>query len=527
MEQGGSLGGTIGNTSTMSTTLRNQGNGNNDVEKKPISKNLEVNRQQIMENFNECFDFVFLPWRYGPELGNEAFSAYFDSLVEDKKVNYMKASLQDLVNHEIGPGTEVTPEMFMHFFEEHGVSGQTAMLVDDFNTAVLNILNGNLVIFIDGWDKALSFKAIGVQTRQITEPVNEGVVYGPRESSVENLKKNLGLIRLRIKSHRFKLITLSGGGESRTEVVYGYIDGCVNPETLEEFKRRIETIKDKEILEAAYVEELIEDSTYSPFPQIRYTERPDVVASALIDGKIVVLCQGSGMMMLCPGLFAELLQSSEDYYQRTIIASVTRCLRLIACIIALTLPSIYIALTTYHPELIPSVLLLAIVDAREGIPFPAFFEALIMEFFFELLREAGVRLPRPVGSAVSIVGALVIGDAAISAGIASPIMVVLVALTGIASFAIPQYNTAIALRLLRFPLMAIAALLGGFGLLFGLIFILLHLVTLRALGQPYLAPIAPLRPRQLLDVLIRAPIKNIMRSPRNRHMHMPIKRRKG
>jgi spore germination protein KA/spore germination protein len=177
--------------------------------------------------------------------------------------------------------------------------------------------------------------------------------------------------------------------------------------------------------------------------------------------------------------------------------------------------------------LIPSVLLLAIVDAREGIPFPAFFEALIMEFFFELLREAGVRLPRPVGSAVSIVGALVIGDAAISAGIASPIMVVLVALTGIASFAIPQYNTAIALRLLRFPLMAIAALLGGFGLLFGLIFILLHLVTLRALGQPYLAPIAPLRPRQLLDVLIRAPIKNIMRSPRNRHMHMPIKRRKG
>ncbi|MCF2938643.1 spore germination protein [Paenibacillus alkaliterrae] len=480
-----------------------------------------------MDNFKDCYDFVFLPWRYGPELGNEAFSVYFDTLIEDNKINYMKSSLQDLVSHEIGQGTEVTPEIFMRFFEKHGVSSQTAMLIDDFDTAVVNLLNGNLVIFIDGWDKVLSFQAIGVQTRQITEPVNEAVVYGPRESSVENLKKNIGLIRIRIKSPRFKLESLLGGGESQTEVVYGYIDGCVNPETLAEFKRRIGTVKDKEILEVAYVEELIEDSTYSPFPQFRYTERPDVVAAALIDGKIVVLCQGSGMMMLCPGLFIELLQSSEDYYQRSIIASLTRILRLMAVIIALTLPSIYIALTTYHPELIPSVLLLAIVDAREGIPFPAFFEALIMEFFFELLREAGVRLPRPVGSAVSIVGALVIGEAAIAAGIASPIMVVLVALTGIASFTVPQYNAAIAFRLLRFPLMVIAALLGGFGLLFGLLFILLHLVTLRSLGQPYLAPVAPLRPRQLLDVLIRAPIKHLLRSPRNRHMHMPVTRKKG
>ncbi|MDQ8738814.1 spore germination protein, partial [Paenibacillus sp. LHD-38] len=309
MEQGGFLGETSGKDSSTSTTLLDQKTGNNGGEKKPISKILEVNQQQIKDNFDDCYDFVFLSWRYGPELGNEAFSVYFDTLVEEKKVNYMKAALQDLVSHEIGQGTEVTPEIFMRFFEKHGASSQTAVLIDDFDTVVVRLLNGDLVIFIDGWDKVLSFQTVKVQGRQITEPVNEAVVYGPRESSVENLKKNIGLIRARIKSPRFKLESLTGGGESQTEVVYGYIDGSVDPETLAEFKRRIGTIKDKEILEISYVEELIEDSTYSPFPQFRYTERPDVVAAALIDGKIVVICQGSGMMMLCPGLFVELLQS--------------------------------------------------------------------------------------------------------------------------------------------------------------------------------------------------------------------------
>lgn len=526
MNEGGSTGRTGAQNSSTNTI--NQGkNKNNGRAKTPISKILEENQQLIKDTFNGCYDFVCLPWRYGPDFGYKALSVYFDTLVEEKKDNYMKSVLQDLVTHEIGPGTDVTLAVIMDFFEKNGVSGQSAQLIDDFEFAFARLLEGDLLVFIDGWDKALSFQTVMVQGRQITEPISEPVVLGPRESTVENLKKNIGLIRTRIKSPRFKLESISGGGESQTQIVYGYIDGSVNPETLAEFKGRIGAIEDKEILDISFVEELIEDSTYSPFPQFRYTERPDVAAAALIDGKILVLCQGTGMMMLCPGLFTELLQSSEDYYQRTIVSTLIRLLRFIACIIALTLPSIYIALTTYHPELIPSVLLLAIVDAREGIPFPAFFEALIMEFFFELLREAGVRLPRPVGSAVSIVGALVIGEAAISAGMASPIMVVIVALTGIASFAIPQYNTAISLRLLRFPLMAVAALLGGFGLMFGLLFILLHLVTLRSLGQPYFAPLGPMRPRQLLDVLVRAPLKHLMRSPRNRHMHMSINRKKG
>jgi hypothetical protein len=203
---------------------------------------------------------------------------------------------------------------------------------------------------------------------------------------------------------------------------------------------------------------------------------------------------------------------------RTVFASLIRILRLFAFFIALVLPSLYIALSTFHPELIPTVLLLTILDTREGIPFPAFFEALAMEVSFELLREAGIRLPRPVGSAVSIVGALVIGQAAITAQIASPIMVIIVALTGIASFAIPHYDMAIALRIVRFPLMIAAGILGGFGLMIGFLLILLHLTRLHTLGQPYLSSLAPIKFKNFRDIFIRIPLRYLLVSPRNRKL---------
>jgi len=482
--------------------------------KTPISTDLQVTRSGLEELFGNCADLIFLPWNFGPDLSRRALSVYFDTLIQKKTANYMKQALQDLVTHEVGPGTEVTTEELAEYFEAHGVSSESARMLGDFDSAVSKILDGYLVIFYDGWDKALAFEATGLETRQITEPANESVVQGPRESTVENLKKNIGLLRLRLKSAKFKLETTEGGGETRTSVVYGYLEGVVDQEMLAEFKKRMEKIKDTEILETSYIEGLIQDSTYSPFPQYRYTERPDVAVASMLGGKIVVLVQGTGSMLICPGLFVELFQSSEDYYHRPVYATLIRWLRVCAFFIALTLPSVYIALTTFHSEMIPTVLLLTILDTREGVPFPAFFEALIMEFFFELLREAGIRLPRPVGSAVSIVGALVIGEAAINAGLSSPIMVVVVALTGIASFSIPQYNMAIALRILRFPLMVLSALLGGFGLMCGLLAILWHLSTLRSLRHPYLGPIQPYRSKELQDVFVRMPIGKLNRSPR-------------
>ncbi|WP_313999442.1 spore germination protein [uncultured Paenibacillus sp.] len=505
------------------TTNTAGGTSQANKEQLPISEKLSDNLRQLEKIFAVSSDIVFKHWNYGPELQHTACSVYYDSLVQEDKINFMKTSLQDLVTHEVGPGTTIKPEQFISFFEHDGVAQKKPTVLNDFNLVVEHISNGRIVILLNQWNKALSYKAQSVETRQVTEPANESVVQGPRESTVENLQKNLGLLRLRLKSPKFKIETIMAGGETQTNVAYGYVEGAVDPALLKEFKKRVEQIKQLEILETSFIEQIIEDSTYSPFPQHRYTERPDVAVSAMLDGKIAVMVQGTSSILLCPGLFAEFFQSSEDYYQRTVYSTFVRWLRIIAFLMALTLPSVYIALSTFHPELVPTVLLLAVIDAREGIPLPAFFEALLMEFFFELLREAGVRLPKPVGSAVSIVGALVIGEAAINAGIASPIMVIIVAATGIASFAIPQYNIAIALRILRFPLMICAALLGGFGMMICFLLILLHVCKLRSLGQPYLAPFAPFRLVELRDVLLRVPLKVLLRAPRDRHMHKTVK----
>ncbi|CAM4138197.1 spore germination protein [Paenibacillus alkaliterrae] len=484
-----------------------------------ISSNLSDNQQRIAKVFANCIDIKYVVYRYGPELIHTALVVHCETLTQDKKLNYLKSALQDLTAHEVGAATAISPEEVINFFGQHGVSTHSADIIEQFDQAVKNVLNGYVVIFLDQWNKALSFHSLYVESRTVSESVNEPVVKGPHDSTVEDLKKNIGLLRARLKTSDFKIEMFIAGKKTNAEVAFGYLEEAVDPEMLAEFKRRIEKVKKEEILETSFIEELIEDSTYSPFPQYRYTERPDVAVAALLDGKIIVMVSGTPSVMICPGLFVEFFSSSEDYYQRTVFASLVRLMRLVAFFLALALPSIYIALSTFHPELIPTVLLLAIKDTREGIPFPAFVEALIMVFFFEILREAGIRLPRPVGSAVSIVGALVIGQAAIQAKIASPIMVIVVALTGIASFSLPQYTLTVALRTMQFPLMALAASLGGFGLMIGFLLTLLHLTCLRSLGQPYLSTLAPLRPKQLRDVFIRAPLKILLRSPRNRYLH--------
>ncbi|MFC0472730.1 spore germination protein [Halalkalibacter kiskunsagensis] len=484
-----------------------------------IFRDISENKKQMEELFLNCDDIDTKEYRFGPDLSNEALTVYCNTLVQDEKLNYLKSLLQDIVTHEVGPATEITVEQLKDFIFQKGVSAQTLETLEDFEQVSEKVLQGYVVIFFDTWNKALSFSAISLESRTVAEPTSEGVVQGPHEGTVENLKKNIGLIRSRLQSRKFKVITFHAGKETKTEIAYGYLEGSVDPEVLKEFEKRISKLKDMDILETSYVEELLEDSTYSPFPQYRHTERPDVAVPALLDGKIIVMVHGTGSILICPALYLELFQSVEDYYQRTIISTMIRLMRFIAVIISLTLPSVYIALSTFHPEMIPTVLLLAVLNTREGIPFPALLEALIMVFFFELMREAGVRMPRPVGQAVSIVGALIIGEAAIQAGIASPIMVVVVALTGISSFAIPQYNLAISYRILQYPLMILAATLGGFGVMVGLLLILLHLASLRSLGVPYLAPFAPLRPRRLGDAFIRRPLKELIKSPRNHHMH--------
>jgi len=241
------------------------------------------------------------------------------------------------------------------------------------------------------------------------------------------------------------------------------------------------------------------------FPQIVHTERPDRVAAGLLQGRVAILTDGTPFVLLVPGEFVTFLTSPEDYYERYMLGTFIRWVRMAAFIISLVLPSLYIAITTFHSEMIPTRLLISITSYRQGLPFPTLAEALAMEFTFEILREAGVRLPRSIGQAVSIVGALVIGQSAVQAGIVSPLMVIIVAFTGIASFSFPSYNLGITIRLLRFPLMLLAGLLGLFGVMFGIIMITIHMASIRSLGVPYLASVAPVHLSDLKDVLVRAP----------------------
>jgi hypothetical protein len=380
--------------------------------------------------------------------------------------------------------------------------------------AVKGILDGSCVFLVSGTSAGLLINAENWQHRPIGEPITEAVVRGPSESFNEHIAVNVSLIRKRLKTHDLKMGKFEIGQLSRTDVVISYIKGIANEDVINEVRERLERIDIDSVNDSGEIEQFIEDNPYSPFPQISYTERPDIVSASLSDGQVVVLVDGSPFVFILPALFVDFLSSPEDYYVRFYFGTFIRMLRYIAFGIAIFLPSIYVAMTTYHQEMIPMSLLTTLIAVRAAVPFPAVIEALLMEFTFEVLREAGIRLPKPIGEAVSIVGALILGELAVSVGIVSNVMVIIVAFTGIASFVIPKYNQSTSIRLLRFPLMVLAGTIGLFGIILGFLFLLIHIVSLRSFGVPYLSPFTPLSVSDLKDSFVRFPIWLIRKRPK-------------
>jgi spore germination protein KA len=313
------------------------------------------------------------------------------------------------------------------------------------------------------------------------------------------------------------MLSMTIGTETKTNVVLTYIDDIADPKLIKDVKKRLNKIKIDGILETGYIEELIEDHPYSPFPQMHYTERPDTVAGNLLEGRFAIFVDGSPFALIAPVTMWQMLQASEDYYERFFISNLVRWIRFLFVAIALFLPALYIAITTFHQDMLPTTLILSIAGAREAIPFPALVEALIMELSFEALREAGVRLPKTVGQAVSILGALVIGQAAVQAGIVSAPMVIIVSMTGIASFTIPRFNFAITVRLLRFPIMLLAGALGLYGIVIGLVLISVHLTQMTSFGVPYLSGLSPYSKTDTKDIVIRAPWWKMIHRPSTVH----------
>lgn len=436
---------------------------------------------------------------------------YFENLVDSKQMN--ANIMQPLLSEAYTSGLRTGPEILSEIQCGNLITSAEIKAGRDMKELTDGLLIGDVVLLIEGINEAYIINSKGYEYRNIKESEIEPNVKGPRDSFNEVLRINLGLIRRRIPSPNLMFEPMNIGRITQTRVCIAYIKGVCSPKLVNEVRERISKIDIDGILASSYIEEFINDSPFSLFPQVRNTERPDVACGALLEGRIVVLTDNTPISLVIPGEFFSLTHASEDYYNRYTFSTLIRLLRFFSFAIALTLPAFYIAIVNFHQELIPTRLLISIISARSGVPLPNFAEAILMETAFEMLREAGVRLPRPVGPAVSIVGGLVIGQAAVQANIVSPLMVIVVSLTAIATFTIPQYNISLSIRVLRFFLMILSSVLGLFGLMIGLLFILIHVCSLRTFGVPYFSPVAPLHISDLKDTIVRSPLWTFVKRP--------------
>lgn len=370
--------------------------------------------------------------------------------------------------------------------------------------ALDGLLSGDTLLFMDGSREALVISLRGWKTRGITEPQTESVVRGPREGFTETLRMNTAMLRRKIKNPDLVFETMKLGARTRTDVCIAFIKGLAAEGLINDVRKRLSRINTDAILESGYVEQFIEDSPSSIFATVANSEKPDKVAAKLLEGRVAILVDGTPFVLTVPALFVESFQSAEDYYSRPYFASLIRLLRYLAFFISVAAPASYVALSAFHQELIPTPLLLTMSAAHEGVPFPSVLEAGLMIVAFEILREAGVRLPNPIGQAVSIVGALVIGEAAVSAGLIGAPMVIIVAITAVASFVVPpQTDSGAVIRLI---LLVLAGFMGGYGIAIGLLAVFIHMASLRSFGTPYLSSVAPFNPSDMKDIFIRAPI---------------------
>ncbi|MGE5705014.1 MAG: spore germination protein [Clostridia bacterium] len=469
----------------------------------PLSEKLAENKAFLESLFDECSDLVFREFEI-EGTSTQALILFIDGMVKTELVDM--SLLRSLLIQE-GGQTDLGTLL------NRSINATQIGKLENFGKLVLQLVNGDTILLVDGNTQGISVGYRGAEHRSVSEPDTEAVVRGPREGFNENIRTNTSLLRRKLKTPRLKMKSIVVGTETHTNLVVAYLDGIVSPDLVTETLARLEKIHIDGVLETGYIEELIQDDAWTLFPQIMNTERPDTVAASLLEGRLAILVDGTPFVMVVPATFWSMMQASEDYYERWQVSSLLRILRIFLLNVALFTPALYVAVTTFHHEMLPTSLMLSIAASREAIPFPAIVETLIMEVAFEALREAGIRLPKSIGQTVSILGALVVGQAAVQAGIVSAPVVIVVSVTGIATFVIPRFNLAIPIRMLRFPLMILSSILGIFGIILGFMFIIGHLCKLRSFGVPYLWPVGPMQFTEMKDTLIRHPIWQNMHRP--------------
>lgn len=376
-----------------------------------------------------------------------------------------------------------------------------------------SLLAGDSVLLFEGEKVALAIETKSPPGRSVGEPKNEMVVWGPHDAFTEAWRVNVALVRRRLKDPRVVTEILTVGELSHTYIGMMYVDTIASPKLIAEVRRRVESLKVDTLTGAGILEQYIEDNPNSFLPGVLATERPDRAASYLAEGHVALFVDTSPHAIICPVTFWGMLQTAEDYYIRFPYGTLLRYIRLAALIFSFVVPAFYIAVVNYHQEMIPTELLLFIASSREAVPMPALVELIVMDFSFELIREAGVRIPNIIGPTMGLVASLVLGQAAVSAKIVSPLMIIIVAITGLASFAIPNYMTGFGLRWMRFVVLASAAVLGFYGIGAVLFVLLIYLAGKRTFGVPYLSPVAPAQ-GPVTDVSIRPHLFEMEMRPR-------------
>ncbi len=420
------------------------------------------------------------------------------------------SSLVENIIRTLGLGTFQTPvgsaskrDIFDEF-KQRLLQSSEGREVNTLDEVWDGLVNGNSAVIFDGTPKALICATQGFKTRAIEEPSAETVIRGPREGFIESISTNIALLRRRIKSPNLWVESFILGHLTRTDVAIAYIKGLASEELVQEVRQRVSRIQIDGIIESGDIENFIEDNPFAVSPLVFRTERVDRAVSMLLEGRVCIVTDGTPFVLVVPMSLPMLLQAPDDYYEKLPIGAFLRVLRHVAFTSSILLPGTYVAVLEFHQELLPTQLLLRITAAKEGVPFPVVSEVFMMELLFELLREAGIRLPRAIGPAVTIVGALVLGEAAIRAGLVSAPVVIIVALTAIASFTVPTFSFGIAARLTRFIFIILGGTFGLFGVQFGILVLVLLLASLRSFGYPFLSPMAPLVVRDLKDLYCRA-----------------------
>lgn len=474
------------------------------LEKLLVSPSLETNRGYLEKIYSlpKNKDIILRDFYIALHPPLKAFILFIDGL-SDKEIinNAILKSLMVLLDEK----EKVEEGNLAEYIKEHLLPGHDVAILDKYTEILDRVNYGNTAIFMEGSARSLVVETKGWERRTVGRPEIEQVIMGPHEAFNETLRSNTALIRKALRNEKLITEMLKAGSRNKIDVAMMYLEDLANPKLVEEVKRRIASIQTDYVGVSGVLEQFIEDAPLMPAPQILTTERPDRVVSFLVEGHVAIIVDGGPHALIVPATLFSLLHSPEDYYLRMPYGNLLRLLRVFALFIAILTPGIYVSIVTFHQEMVPTELLLAIAASRVTVPFPTIFEVFAMEIAFELIREAGVRVPGVIGNTIGIVGALILGQAAVQAGIISPVLIIVIAITGLASFAIPNYSISFGFRGIRFIFTIMAAFFGFLGISGCLYLLFISLVSMKSFGVPFLAPIAP-RTKTGPDVVIRGPV---------------------